>query len=90
MLFSKHDYYHSHSLAYLTDNMDKETTQYPLLGVKLTLSDADMALKCEPPLDTSDPRCFTSIVEGIIKDIMHMSTLIERIKGEDANYSVRS
>ncbi|KAF6202116.1 hypothetical protein GE061_004514 [Apolygus lucorum] len=70
------------SLAYLTENMDKDTTQYPLLGVKLTLSDVDLALKCEPPLDTSESGCFTNIVEGIIKNIMHMSTLIKRIKGE--------
>lgn len=77
------------SLGYITEHMDSDNDLPPLLGVKLTLTEIDMVLSCQPPLDSSQEGCFTNIVEGLIKDIIHMATLIPRVSlWKSENYLV--
>jgi hypothetical protein len=68
--------------------MDPNNGLAPLFEAQLELREPDLVFV--PPLDPAAPGCFTSVVEGLINDIVKMASLIPRISlhHETASYEV--
>ncbi|XP_021937393.1 dynein beta chain, ciliary isoform X2 [Zootermopsis nevadensis] len=65
------------SLGYIAEHMDPNNGLPPLFEAQLELRDPNLVFI--PSLNTDDPDCFSSVVEGLISDIIKMASLIPRI-----------
>lgn len=67
----------TNSLGYLAEHMDPANQFAPLFEAQLELREPDLVFV--PPLDSESPKNFSSLVQGLINDIMKMAHLIPRI-----------
>ena len=76
------------SLGYLAEHMDPSNGLAPLFEAQLELREPDLIFI--PSLDLEEPSCFSTVVEGLIFDIIKMSSLVPRIaqKKEAKDYEV--
>ncbi|XP_049940954.1 dynein beta chain, ciliary-like [Schistocerca serialis cubense] len=65
------------NLSLFVDQMDPDSGGAPLFAVSLVLKEPELMFI--PSLDTDDPDGFYKLVENLIKDIMRMAFLIERV-----------
>lgn len=73
-------------LSYLSENMDPATQSEPLLEAKLELREPDLYF--EPTLDPDDPDGLEQLIVGLLKDIIDMAGLVERLKSDAVGYVV--
>lgn len=78
------------SLGYLAEHMDPANQFAPLFEAHLELREPDLVFV--PPLDTDSPNNFSSLVQGLIHDIIKMADLIPRIAThyQYVDYQVRA
>lgn len=69
------------SLIYIAENMDPLNSFPPLFEAKLELSSPDLIFI--PSLESGVEGNFRELVEGIIEDVMFVTTLIKRIYSEN-------
>ncbi|XP_063983406.1 dynein beta chain, ciliary [Diachasmimorpha longicaudata] len=73
-------------LSYLSENMDPAMHNEPLLEAKLELREPDLYF--EPTLDPDDPEGLEQLIAGLLKDIIRMAALVERLKSDGDGYAV--
>lgn len=75
-------------MIYIAENMDPLNVFPPLFEAKLELHTPDIVFT--PSLETNTEGNFVGLVQSIIEDVVHMTTLIPRIYAESnhPDYSV--
>ena len=71
------------SLNYLLDNTDLKNRVSPLFEARLELQAPDMVFV--PSLDYNVPNGFYELIDGIVTDIYHQSTLVNRLASHNGH-----
>ncbi|XP_058791425.1 dynein beta chain, ciliary [Phymastichus coffea] len=73
------------SLSYLLENMDTSCQNEPLLEARLELREPDLFYV--PSLEPDDPDGLDQLIANLLNDIIHMATLIPRLKTDTEGYA---